>query len=106
MIQQPSVPYCSELKSGETLFAGQSVWSANGSYRLIMQSDGNLVVYGPGGALWSARTTGAAGARVVMQSDGNLVVYDQWNRPVWYTGTGNPGARFVVQNDSNEPSRV
>ena len=101
MSSQPAVPYCSEMRAGETLFAGQSVWSSNGAFRLIMQTDGNVVVYGPGGALWSARTTGAVGARLVMQPDGNLVVYDHANRAAWHTGTSNSGSRFVIQSDGN-----
>lgn len=103
MYKQPSVPYCSDLLANEVLFAGQSVWSGNGSYRLVMQTDGNLVVYGPGGAIWSTRTTGTGtGNWAVMQSDGNFVVYTSANKPVYDTGTaGNVGTALVVQSDSN-----
>lgn len=103
MYRQPSVPYCSDMRANETLFAGQSVWSTNGSYRIIMQSDGNLVLYGPSGALWSTRTTGTSSSnRAVMQGDGNFVVYNNSNSPVYHTGTyGHTGATLVVQADSN-----
>lgn len=40
-----------------------------------MQSDGNLVVYAGGGALWQSGSAGNPGASVTLQSDGNLVVY-------------------------------
>ena len=101
MTRQPSVPYCSDFRPNETLFAGQTIWSGNGSYKLTMQSDGNLVVYGPSGAIWSARTGGQPGARASMQSDGHLVVYIG-HIPVWVSGTnGNPGAYAVMQSDSN-----
>ena len=40
-----------------------------------MQSDGNFVIYGPNGALWATNTSGNPGAYLVVQGDGNLVVY-------------------------------
>lgn len=100
MNPQPSVPYCSDMAPGEALFANESVWSGNGSYRLIMQTDGNLVLYGPSGALW-ASSTGGTGNWAVMQGDGNLVVYNSASKPLWATGTGWPGSDLSVQNDSN-----
>ena len=41
-----------DMQPGEALYPGESIWSANGRYRFIYQTDGNLVLYGPGGALW------------------------------------------------------
>jgi hypothetical protein len=43
---------------------------------LVMQSDGNLVIYGDAGAVWSTSTHGHPGAVLALQDDGNLVVYD------------------------------
>jgi surface antigen len=97
---QPTVPYCNNLASGEALYANESVWSPNGAYRLIMQNDGNLVEYGPSGALW-ASNTGNPGSWAIMQGDGNLVVYTASNTPVFATGTGWSGSQLVVQSDSN-----
>ncbi|HEV2778061.1 MAG TPA: CHAP domain-containing protein [Actinophytocola sp.] len=92
----------SDLSPNESLTANQDRWSADGRYRLVMQGDGNLVEYGPSGALWSTRTAGHPGSWAVMQSDGNLVVYGPGGNPLWDSGTwGNSGARVVVQNDSN-----
>ena len=98
---QATVPYCNDLATGETLWAGQDIWSTNGAYKLSMQTDGNLVSYGPGGALWSSRTAGSSAQRVVMQGDGNLVLYTANNTPVWFTGTSWGNTRLVVQDDSN-----
>jgi surface antigen len=101
MTDQPSVPYCSDFRPNETLFSGQSIWSGNGQYRLIMQADGNLVVRGPSGAIWSSRTSGQNGARAIMQADGHLVVYNG-STPIWKSGTyGNSGAYAVMQSDAN-----
>jgi hypothetical protein len=51
--------------------------SPDGLYSLIMQGDGNLVLYAQGsGARWSSGTY-SPGAIAWMQGDGNLVVYSQ-----------------------------
>ena len=78
----------------------QSETSANGTYQLIMQGDGNLVIYNPG-AIWSTKTNGHAGAYLVPQTDGNLVIYDS-SGAIWASGTnGNPGDFVVMQSDGN-----
>jgi len=54
-----------------------------------MQTDGNLVLYAGGAAVWSTGTNGTGSQnRLVMQSDGNLVIYTQLNHPVWASKTG------------------
>jgi hypothetical protein len=89
------------LRAGDRLDAGQSLVSSLGTYRLAVQTDGNLVVYKIGGsAIWASRTTGT-GASLRMQSDGNAVLYAS-GRAVWNSRTGgHPGARLVMQNDGN-----
>ena len=62
---------------------------------LLMQSDGNLVLYEIAGgtqtALW-ATGTDAPGSRIVMQGDGNLALYTPGGDCRWAAGTdGNPG---------------
>ncbi|MFC1836694.1 hypothetical protein ACFL2Q_18545 [Thermodesulfobacteriota bacterium] len=43
---------------------------------LVMQDDGNLVIYAPGGKpIWASETDGNPGAYVRLQDDGNLVIY-------------------------------
>lgn len=77
--------------------------SPNGSYTLVMQSDGNLVLYvRGGGALWSSRTANHPGATAWMQGDGNLVVYSPSGAALWSSGTsGHSGSGLSVQNDGN-----
>ena len=54
---------------------GASVLSQNGQYRLVYQTDGNLVLYDAARTpLWSTGTAGTSPGRVVMQNDGNLVI--------------------------------
>lgn len=108
--QQPTVPYCSDLRPGEALFRGQTIWSANGTYKLVMQGDGNLVLYWPSGAKWSTRTARCGTCSrpnfVIMQGDGNLVLYEGSKpggpaKPWWATGTMGGGNSLAVQTDGN-----
>lgn len=62
---------------------------------LFLQAPTNIVLY-------TAGSSAAAGSRLVMQTDGNAVIYDVSNRPTFDTGTaGQPGSRLVVQDDGN-----
>ena len=91
-----------DMAPGEVLYAGQSVSSANSRYVFVYQTDGNLVLYGPAGALWASNTNGAPVGVAIMQGDGNLVIYGPGGTVVWASNTdGNPGARLVVQDDGN-----
>ncbi len=88
------------LAGGGRLGAGQTVRSASGAFTLLMQGDGNLVLFGPGGALWASNTAGR-GSLAVLQSDGNFVVYGP-RGAVWASNTaGHPGDVLAVQDDGN-----
>jgi hypothetical protein len=96
-------PQTGILAMGQTLVAGQRIVSANPLYTLTMQSDGNLVEYTAGRALWSTATGGHTGDRAVMQDDGNLVVYTQSGVPLWSSRTGGRSGTFslVLQDDAD-----
>ncbi|WP_416969696.1 hypothetical protein [Streptomyces sp. 4F14] len=83
-----------------TLNHNQSV--SSNTARLIMQSDGNLVVYDEfNRARWASNTVNQ-GWTARFQTDGNFVVYTASNRAVWASNTaGHPGSRLVVQDDGN-----
>ncbi len=92
------------LNRNQTLFAGQNIVSPNGSHQLVMQGDGNLVLYQNGAAKWCACWEGAptiAGSRAVMQGDGNFVVYTPWNAAIWSSGTQTARAVLLMQDDAN-----
>ena len=94
------------LNPGELLRAEteQQITSANGQYRLIMQKDGNLVLYDDARRqlLWESNTRGQRVDRVIMQRDGNLVLYLHSGQPAWASNTaGKPGSFLLVQNDGN-----
>jgi FG-GAP-like repeat/Cep192 domain 4/FG-GAP repeat len=92
----------------------QQLVSASGSWRAIMQTDGNFVVYGPSGPNWASGTNakGAMPFITMMQPDGNLVVYANTTScapetacsPTWASGTngkGTPPFTLIMQNDGN-----
>jgi hypothetical protein len=93
---------CGELTANVSLTANQSLASCNGDYSLIMQSDGNLVLYQGGTALWASNTVGSGADEAILQGDGNFVLYTSSGTPVWASNTaGNTGAYLNVQNDGN-----
>ena len=90
------------LLPDQVLDAGSELLSPNGRHRLVMQSDGNLVLYRQSGApKWATGTDGRQIGAAYMQGDGNLVLYCAAGA-VWASGTdGNAGAILVMQDDGN-----
>ncbi len=91
-----------DLTNGQSLKIGGKLLSSNDNYVLVLQGDGNLVLYSYGKALWSSRTAGKSGIRLVMQGDGNLVLYTQNGKPVWNSRTDGKGvSQLFMQGDGN-----
>jgi hypothetical protein len=115
-----------DLRPGWRLNRGDSLYAPLGGFRLILQDDGNLVLYVvdderiPGdvtsvllhteespalyhNALWSTHThvprqTAGTGAYCIMKEDGNFVVYDDDDKPCFQSNTkGHPGAFLRCQ---------
>ncbi|MFC5182522.1 hypothetical protein [Actinomadura harenae] len=90
----------SVLKSGQTLKAGQYLRSPNARYKLLMQADGNLVVYKGSSSIWSSHTW-VKGSVVTMRKDGALAITKGtktlWNNHSW----GHTNAFLSLQNDGN-----
>jgi len=98
----PRPTYVDRLVPVQGLVMNTSITSTNGQYTLVLQWDGNLVVYGPSGARWSTMTGGQPSAQALMQSDGNFVLYGPTGQVYWNSQTGgHPGAGIVMQNDGN-----
>lgn len=80
----------------------QQIFSPNGLYVLIMQTDGNLCVYptpiGSGSVSWCTHTHGNPGAYAVMQGDGNFVLYRSNQSVLWASNTdgGNAGSTLAL----------
>ena len=98
------LPSQSELHGGQQLSPDQQILSPDGRYRLIYQSDGNLVIYRRSDnlAVWSTGTCCTSAGRAIMQTDGNFVVYNAAGTAVFHTWTyGNPGAFLRLQNNGS-----
>lgn len=93
----------STLLPGASLAGGSWLESRNGSYKLVMQRDGNLVLYSLHAkrtAVWASNTVSHTGAVATMQRDGNFVIH-QGHHPIWASGSDRPGdghSTLVVQN--------
>jgi hypothetical protein len=79
-----------------------------GKSRLVMQTDGNLVLYDEfGGVRFSSNTWGNPGSYLTFQDDGNLVVYNGWGpyrRVLWSPNTWGArpcGCFLAIQEDGN-----
>jgi Zn-dependent metalloprotease len=100
-----SAAACGVLDAGRNLSKDEGVTSCNGQYSLVMQADGNLVLYrnSNGTPLWNANTYNNPNAFALLQADGNLVVYKNSSRvALWNAGTySSPGATTAVRDDGN-----
>jgi parallel beta-helix repeat protein len=93
---------CTDMLGNQGLYPGQSLYSCDGRFHLILQNDGNLVLYQGGTPLWASGTTGSSSAVAIMQGDGNFVIYNAAGTALWSSGTPNhSGAYLAVQNDGN-----
>lgn len=90
------------MTNGETLVLTQFLISPNAAATLLLQQDGNLVVYCASNPKWATGTTAGRSMYFQAQSDGNLVVYDVDFLPIWASNTsGNPGAVLTLLNSGN-----
>jgi hypothetical protein len=103
-------------RAQEKLNLGDILFSATRSFQLILQTDGNLVLYciddgdlpvditkgTYSRVIWASGTNGLGAKRCNMQDDGNLVIYDGSSKALWESASdGNPGAILRCQDDGN-----
>ncbi|MEV6618363.1 mannose-binding protein [Streptomyces sp. NPDC051051] len=91
--------------STETVYATSvlevdQAWTTN-RIRMVMQTDGNLVVYNEQGKpLWASMTFGE-NHRAIFQADGNLVIHNGDDRPIWASKShGHDNAQLVLRADA------
>jgi len=92
------------LFSNQSLYQGDYLTSNDKRFKLIMQTDGNLVLYKNNNvAIWHTVTFGKPYInRLVMQGDGNAVLYDKNDKYYWNSHTNNyHNGYLVLQNDGN-----
>nr|WP_295863780.1 hypothetical protein [uncultured Chitinophaga sp.] len=91
------------LLPGQSLPVGGTLTAPNGKTTLILQGDGNLVLYRTGNIpRWASNTDGRQVDILEMQEDGNLVMYGPGHSYVWDSGTDRHyGAWLILQDDGN-----
>jgi O-glycosyl hydrolase len=64
--------------------SGNIIWSTGyGGDDLILQSDGNLVEYHGGTAVWASNTVGSGAVWLIVNNDGTLELYNSAGSQVW-----------------------
>ncbi len=89
--------------AGDVLAPGAVMRSPDHRFTLTQQTDGNLVLRAPEGAIWASGTRSATRNQTFVQTDGNVVIRSLAGAAVWASGTAGAGAgvRLVVQSDGN-----
>jgi len=78
-------PGTNVLRRDQTLRADEFIRSDVNNYELIMQGDGNLVLYRSDGfPLWDSGTYGTDADRLYVQPDGNVVLYGPDGQVHWH----------------------
>lgn len=102
----PSTPWmntaqnCGVLASDGVIDANGEVASCDGNTELVMQGDGNLVLYVRHIPVWATNTGGTDARQAVMQANGDLQVRSAGGTVRWDSGTsGHAGAFIRVQDD-------
>ena len=100
----------STLSAGQQLNQNDYLSSPSGNYQLILQDDGNLVLYrspGPNEVVeWASNTQGQDSQYAIMQTDGNFVIYGPGGPPnaLWSTGThGSTDCSLTITDNSPPP---
>jgi hypothetical protein len=102
---QVSVNLCTDLNSGWWLNSGESLFSALGGFRLVMQNDGNLVLY----AIDDMKLPADILHVFACAPD----VMKLYAKPIWSTGThvpkegkgrGSGSTMFRWRNDYSPPA--
>ena len=96
-------PVKNQLTSGNSLWPGMTLESSNHLYRLVVENDGNCVVYrGNGDSSWETGT-GGKGCRLVLERTGLLQVENAEQRSLWHSSyEGMVGSyRLSLQDDGD-----
>jgi hypothetical protein len=83
------------------LLAGQSIQSVSGTYRATLQQDGDLVLSGPAGVIWSSGTVGSGARVLAILPNGNaaLLSFHGGVHPVWTSHTAGTAANYLGIED-------
>lgn len=91
----------SKLYPGQCLHFNDRLKSTNGCFELIMQEDGNLVLYKKSEAIWSSKTYLTCSYKACYHVDGNLVISNCEKKATWVAGSFAGGLYTELQDDGN-----
>ncbi len=77
---------------GTTLWASPATAVAAHDRLAVKTAGNLALVTSSGAVLWTTASSGTAGNLLVLQSDGNLVLYNAGYRPIWASQTAQPAA--------------
>jgi hypothetical protein len=90
------------LLQGQALKKNEFLLSPDTNSCLVLQNDGNLVLYEDFIPTWSSATKNLGGTKLIFQLDGNVVLYTDTMKPVWASGTdGSTANNLRLQTDGN-----
>ena len=90
------------IYQNEQINLDERLRTSDSSYRFEVQSDQNLVHYGPGGVYYVTGTADSGGQHLILHQDGNLVFSTASNSTIWASGTDGSGAvRFTLNEDGS-----
>ncbi|OQV26031.1 hypothetical protein BV898_00161 [Hypsibius exemplaris] len=102
--------FASQLEPGENLAVGQSLWSPNQTTKLMLQADGNLVLYRLQQTLiWSAGTDLMVKKPALLKvtNNGDVVLHNAAGEVVWKLGTdGEPSLPAILQVEDADGGRL
>lgn len=79
----------------------QQLFNPDRSRRLVLQRDGNLVLYDRNNrALWATGTNGRDGYALVFQNNGVLSLRNKNNATIWSTNSGGKGGQRLTMHDN------
>ena len=86
------------VKDKFILWSSSTVGKPNGT--VIMQADGNLVMYGPSGEVfWSSNTYNNWGSKLKLQNNGNLIINNEDGKQIWASNSfDNTTKKIQIQN--------
>lgn len=89
------------LEAEQVFKQSDEIVSINGRFKLVLQTDGNLVVYDTASPAWSSGTQHSDTSFLKMQQDGNLVLYSPNGSPRWASETSGKCSQpyLTLQND-------
>ncbi|MFF4248076.1 mannose-binding protein [Streptomyces sp. NPDC001822] len=96
----PKPDWTTATISAPSVIGVDQAWTTN-RIKMVMQTDGNLVVLNEEGKpIWASMTFGP-NHRAIFQPDGNLVIHNGDDRPIWASKThDHPGAQLVLRPDA------